>query len=168
MYCRFINCACMRESDSMSETHQPIDWIRRKRKLIFALALMAFAITLFGSYRLYAIKQAEFILVNPVPLPKIIASVRPLPGAQDRVVDQVCVSVWWKMRPPGSAENDFATTLATLSIDGLPMASTSKFYATMPPDQCWEGDFKGLHLAEVTVQSAKSGTLSYQWAFIGR
>jgi hypothetical protein len=156
----------------MNETHQPINWIRRKHKLIFALALIAFAIALFGLYRLYVAnyvrEQTEKLLANPIPLPAIIAGVRPRPGTQDETVSEVCVSVWLKMLPPNHATKDFATTLATLSIDGSPMFFISGVYATMPPDQCWSGDFRVLHLAEITVQSAMSGTLRYQWAFVGR
>ncbi|HTP11504.1 MAG TPA: hypothetical protein VMP08_24795 [Anaerolineae bacterium] len=164
----------------MNEANQPANWIRRSRRLIFVLALIVFAAALFSLYLLYTEKQdtenqakpareqAEKLLAHPMPLPAIIAGVRPRPGSRDETVDEVCVFLWLNMPPPPSPlTKDFATTIATLSIDGLPMSSYSSIYPTMPTHQCWGGDFKGLHLAEVTFQSALSGTLSYQWAFVG-
>ncbi len=156
----------------MNETNHPINRIRRRRKLFFAFAIIAFAVAIFWLYRTYEApvrEQAEKLLANPVPLPAIIAGVRPRPGSQDETVSEVCVFLWINMPPPPSpATQDFATTLATLSVDGSPMYSYSSIYPTMPSHQCWGGDFRGLHLAELTVQSAMSGTLHYQWAFVGR
>ncbi len=156
----------------MNATHQLANWIRRRRTL-FILALIAFTIALFWLYRFFEAKpvreQAEKLLANPLPLPAIVAGVRPRPGSQGETVSEVCVFLWINMPPPPNpATKDFATTVATLSVDGSPMHSYTSIYLTMPSHQCWGGDFRGLHLAELTVQSAMSGTLSYQWAFVGR
>jgi hypothetical protein len=116
---------------------------------------------------------SEWAVENPAPLPGFINGVSPVPGSKNQgVSDRICVTFNTRQPPLGpiTAFEGFPFNETHLYVDGSEVdPNTGAIYGH--PDaltRCWDGHFSGLHLAEVTTYIEISGTLSYQWAFIGR
>ncbi len=159
--------------------HKRTTWVTTRRLkrpwitvIVFLLIILLLGLVL---WRIFLATTANRLLENPLPRPEYIISVGPV--GETTGGDSICAEIDLRVLTPaiGAPEHNyqFALDKLNLYLNGQPIDDKSEvIYAAVPSlgntvvDYCGKAELvPGVNLAELTIQSTSSGTLSYQWAF---
>lgn len=158
----------------------------RKMSIIRILVMVLFLVGSVGCQPLQQVAvQAQTLISSPIPVPKYIDYVSPLPGEQVISPRTICVGVRqayvWESGNEADELSRHLISNTQLALDGSRIGDADLFiYDTMDlfsrPDGSHSGLLvvctnsgwalaKGLHLVSMTTKTMSGKELSYEWAF---
>lgn len=132
-----------------------------------------------------AVSQTQTLYLSPIPVPKYLDFVSPLPGEQIMSPSRTCIGINYAyIWEPGNQADDLSNHLKSntlLALDSVGIGNAVLVFSNLGglisrPDGshvgllvvCTDSEWelaKGLHLVSMTTKTMSGKELSYEWAF---